>query len=112
MKALSADFARELPQRFTELRATWAECLAHRGDPRGWDLLQSVHDIVHKFAGSGQHFGHVQLSRAAAPLDEFLIHRRKRKRPLADDETARIEAMIQEIGRAARLPENRIEPDV
>jgi hypothetical protein len=110
LKALGADFARELPARLGELRAAWAVFAADPTKPRTPERLTRIHDIVHQFAGSGRHFGRVQLGAAAAPLDEFLANRRKRKRPLAPDEVARIDGMIREIERAATLSPPRDDP--
>jgi HPt (histidine-containing phosphotransfer) domain-containing protein len=114
LKALSADFARELPRAIAQLRIMWTEMNAEpsRSNQTGsthaglsnQDRLKRIHDIVHRLAGGGQSFGFSHVGQAAAPLDELLSHRRKRLRLMSEAEKTEIERLIGLIEQAAALP--------
>lgn len=66
-----------LGQQMVEMEAAWARL---QYDLHDWEALRTLHDTVHKIAGSGAFFGCPSLSVAAQELEALLIER------LADDE--------------------------
>jgi DNA-binding response OmpR family regulator/HPt (histidine-containing phosphotransfer) domain-containing protein len=99
LAVLRAEYAARLPENMAILNKN------HDMLQAGWHLLlfQDFHRNVHKLAGEGGSYGFPELSKAAKPLDSFLLPIKERATPLSEAELAQIAGFMEKINAAVSV---------
>jgi len=98
LKALSDDYAAQLPDKLAQIETHWEQLSKLDWDEQGFQLL---HRMVHSLTGSGKTFGFPALSDAARNLEAFLKQIAESEAVPNEEQSKQIHSMISVLHQVA-----------
>lgn len=98
LKALSDNYAAQLPDKFVQLEQQWQQLPGDAWDEEGF---QNLHRMVHSLTGSGKTFGFAALSDTARNLEAYLKQLAEAKRVPDKEQRNHIQSMMAELRQVA-----------
>lgn len=109
LRALRTLYARQLPERVSQVHGTCTQLLTRQANP---EKLDSLRMTAHSLAGSATRFGFITLADAARQLETLLVNSSRDEEPLSTEEQQEVHNLLATMRIAALKADQEVREEL